>query len=93
MSIGSLVIVGGTLVVVAEIATWCFKAAAKGERQYRRDFVRNERTERHEVARRERTERHEVAEESELNAAILSVKQGSDFTRRPSSNAKNGMRC
>jgi len=61
MSIGSLVIVGGTLVVVAEIATWCFKAAAKGERQYRRDFVRNERTERHEVARRERTERHEVA--------------------------------
>ena len=61
MSIGSLIIGGGTLVVAAEIATWCFKVAARSERHYRRDFVRSERSHRHDVARRERAERHEVA--------------------------------
>jgi hypothetical protein len=61
MSIGSLIIGGGTVVVAAEIATWCFKAAAKNERQYRRDFVRSERAHRHDVAQREHAERHAVA--------------------------------
>jgi hypothetical protein len=60
MSIGSLIICGGTLVVASEIATWCFKAAAKGERQYRRDFVRSERAHRYETARRERAERRKI---------------------------------
>ncbi|HEY1601460.1 MAG TPA: hypothetical protein VGG64_17800, partial [Pirellulales bacterium] len=61
MSIGSLIIGGGTLVVAAEIATWCFKAAAKSERQYRRDFVRTERAERREI---ERETRLQLAQEA-----------------------------
>ncbi len=64
MSIGSLIIGGGTLVVAAEIATWCFKAAAKNERQYRKDVVRNERAYRYEVVRRERAERREIERET-----------------------------
>ena len=64
MSIGSLIIGGGTLVVAAEIATWCFKAAAKSERQYQRDFVRSERVYRYEVVRRERAERREIERET-----------------------------
>ncbi len=60
MPVGSLIIGGGTLVVAAEFATWCFKNAAKSERHYRSEFVRRERADRQEVARRERAERHEV---------------------------------
>ena len=75
MSIGALVIGGGTLVVAAEIATWCFKAAAKGERQYRRDFVRSERSHRHEVVRRERAERREIIRETNRQLAQEAYEQ------------------
>ena len=69
MSIGSLIIGGGTLVLAAEIATWCFRSAAQGERQYRRAFVRNERAYRHEVAQRERAERRQIERETRRRLA------------------------
>lgn len=60
MAIESLIIGGGTLVVAAEIAAWCFKSAAKSEHQYRRDLVRSERSHRYEAVRMERTERYKA---------------------------------
>jgi hypothetical protein len=62
MVLGSLIIGGGALVIAAEIATWCFKAGANGERQYRRDFVRNERSYRRAITHREREYRREVSQ-------------------------------
>jgi hypothetical protein len=64
MSIGSLIIGGGTFVAAVEIATWCFKTAAKNERQYRTNVVRSERAYRYEVIRRERAERREIERET-----------------------------
>lgn len=75
MSIGSLIIGGGTLVVAAEIATWCFKADAKSERQYRRDFARSERAYRNEVAKRERAERREIERETRRRLAQEAYEQ------------------
>ena len=60
MSIGSLIIGGGALVVAADIATWCFKAAARSERQNRREFVRSERSYHNEIVRRELAERLQI---------------------------------
>ena len=64
MALGSLIIGGGSLVIAAEIATWCFNTAAKSERQYRRDFVRSERANRYELVGRERAERREIERET-----------------------------
>ena len=77
MSIGSLIVGGGTLVVAAEIATWCFKAAAKNEREYRRDFVRSERAYRNEVIRKERADRREIERETRRQLAQQAYEQRS----------------
>jgi superfamily I DNA and/or RNA helicase len=75
MSIGSLIVGGGTLVVAAEIATWCFKAAAKSERQNRRDFVRSERAYRYEVARSERAARRAIERDTRRRLAQEAYEQ------------------
>jgi len=79
MLIGSLIIGGCNWVVAAEIATWCFKAAAKNERKDRRDFLRNERAHRREVARRERTERREITRENNRRLAQEAYEQRGEW--------------
>jgi hypothetical protein len=75
MSIESFLIGGGTLVLTAEIAKWCFKSAAKSERKHRRDFVLSERTYRNQVARREQAERREIERETRRRIAEEAYEQ------------------
>jgi hypothetical protein len=41
--VGTIIVGGGVALVAAEVATWCFKAAAQDQRQIRRDVARQER--------------------------------------------------
>lgn len=50
--------------VVADVATWCFKNAAKAEIQSRHAAVSRERAARHDAVRRERAERREIERET-----------------------------
>lgn len=75
MALGSIIIGGGSLVIAAEIATWCFNTAAKSERQYRRNFVRSERANRYEIVRRERAERREIERETRRQLAQEAYEQ------------------
>lgn len=43
MPLGTMIVGGGIALVAAEVATWCFKAAAEDQRKIRRDVVRQER--------------------------------------------------
>lgn len=61
--------------VAADIATWCFKAAAKAERHHRHDLIRSERANRYDLVRRERAERREIERETRRQLAQQAYEQ------------------
>lgn len=83
MDPGSLIIGGGSLVIAAEIATWCFNTAAKSERQYAPAILSavNE-----PIAT-------SLSDKREQNAVKSSVKHVGSLLKRRMSSAVHGLTC